>query len=67
MVSDAKKKKARALRRAVKNGTWYAACESGHPFWSGKDRDTYQKAQDDATAHDDKVHGGESTAVVLEG
>ena len=60
-------RKQRALRRAMTNKTWYSACESGHPFWSGQDRATYDKAQEDAKAHDDAKHGGESTAVVLEG
>lgn len=44
---------------------WYAACESGHPFWVGPDRTTYQLAQQDAAAHDNHAHGGSPTAVVL--
>lgn len=46
-------------------GTFYAACQSGHPFWTGPDRSTYAAAQSDATDHDSEVHGGQSTAVVL--
>ena len=58
--------KASALRAALASGTvWYAACESGHPFWSGPDRSTYADADADAKAHDNATHGGEPTAVVL--
>lgn len=44
---------------------FWAACEFGHEFWAGPDRDTYDDAQADATEHDDDVHDGVSTAVVL--
>jgi hypothetical protein len=46
--------------------SWYASCESGHPYWSGPDEDTYSDAQGDAQAHDQSVHGGVATAVVLQ-
>lgn len=60
--------KQRRLRRALKTTIWYAACEDGHPFWSGPDRDTTTTAQGDADAHDKKVHNdGQSHAVVLPG
>jgi hypothetical protein len=26
--------------------TYYAACESGHEYWNGPDRDTYDKAKE---------------------
>jgi hypothetical protein len=63
-----KAQKQRKLRRALKTTIWYAACEDGHPFWSGPDRDTSAKAQSDADTHDRKVHNdGQSHAVVLPG
>lgn len=46
-------------------GPWYGECEAGHPIWTGPDRETYEAAQGDATAHDNAVHGGAPTAVVL--
>lgn len=46
---------------------WYAACETGHPFWSGPERQTYKDAKKDATDHDTATHGGDETAVVLGG
>lgn len=54
------------LRRSLSSDTiWYAACEDGHPFWSGPDEKTYDAAQTDATAHDKSVHNAVPTAVVL--
>jgi hypothetical protein len=44
---------------------WYAACQSGHAFWAGPDRDIYQEAAADARNHDARRHDGEETAVVL--
>jgi hypothetical protein len=62
--SDASKRE--SLRAALADTTiWYAACEYQHPFWSGPDRDSYAKADADAKAHDQAVHGGDATAVVL--
>jgi hypothetical protein len=64
MATESEKKE--HLAKAM-NGTssWYAACESGHPFWVGPDHDTYAQAASDATAHDAARHGGVTTAVVL--
>jgi hypothetical protein len=45
--------------------SWYASCESGHPYWSGPDEDKFSDAQADAHTHDQNVHGGVATAVVL--
>jgi len=45
--------------------TYYAACEDGHEFWSGPDRDTYVAAEEDAHAHDNEKHGGHQHAGVL--
>ena len=45
--------------------TWTANCESGHFFWAGPERSSYDAAQADATAHDNSRHGGVQTAVVL--
>lgn len=47
-------------------GPWYACCESGHPMWTGPEHAQYEDAQADATGHDRSVHGGASTAVVLD-
>lgn len=49
----------------AEEGPWYATCESGHPIWQGPSRSEYDAAQGDATAHDNAVHGGTPTAVVL--
>jgi hypothetical protein len=63
-----KAQKQRRLKKALKTTIWYAACEDGHPFWSGPDRKSTKEAQDDADAHDRKVHNdGVSHAVVLPG
>ena len=63
LIEGAKREKlAAAMAPAT---TWYAACETGHPFWSGPDETTFADAQTDATDHDNKVHGGTPTAVVL--
>jgi hypothetical protein len=60
--------KADRFRNAIAAQTWYAACEDGHPFWSGNDESTYAAAQSDATAHDASVHNdGKAHAVVLPG
>jgi hypothetical protein len=58
------KKKQQQLAAAAAS-QWYAACETGHPFWAGPDRDTYKEAHKDATDHDTAQHGGVETAVVL--
>jgi hypothetical protein len=52
-------------QRPADTADWWAACESGHEFWSGPDRDSYEDAKHDATRHDDDVHSGIETAVVL--
>jgi hypothetical protein len=58
----------RKLKRALKTTSWYAACEDGHPFWSGPDRNISKDAENDAAVHDKKVHNDGSThAVVLPG
>ena len=63
-LSEATKR--RVAKKAFSAATiWWAACESGHILWSGPERDTYLKAQADATAHDNSSHGGEPTAAVL--
>jgi len=55
-----------ALIKALTASCWYAACEDGHPFWSGPDETTYRQAQVDASSHDQGVHNdGQSHAVVL--
>ena len=51
--------------RALTDAHWYAACETGHPFWSGSDRDTYPAAVGDASTHDATNHHGTQTAAVL--
>lgn len=49
-------KKAHLLHAAATPGTvWYAACESGHIFWAGPNRDGYDEAAKDATEHDKTV------------
>lgn len=45
--------------------TWYAACDTGHPFWSGPDESTYNEARHDADGHDKTHHMGVATAIVL--
>lgn len=45
---------------------WYASCESGHPYWAGPDETTFADAQADGNTHDQNVHDGVPTAVVLE-
>jgi hypothetical protein len=61
-----KQTKLRRLRNAIKAGIWYAACEDGHPFWSGPDRKKYSQADQDAKSHDKRKHSdGEAHAVVL--
>jgi len=45
---------------------WYASCESGHPYWAGPDETTSKDAQVDANTHDQNVHGGVATAVILQ-
>lgn len=57
--------KAEAFGALSPNTSWYAACQSGHAFWAGADRNSYGAAQADATAHDRARHGGSSTAVVI--
>jgi hypothetical protein len=59
--------KRKAYKKAMDASSWYAACESGHPFWAGPDEDLYDDAQADATAHDEATHGGDPTAIVLGG
>jgi hypothetical protein len=55
----------RALQKALASG-FYAACEDGHPFWSGPDRTTYSEADQDAKSHDQRAHNdGSAHAVVL--
>jgi hypothetical protein len=61
--SSAKQRQLRVSASAIT--TWYAACESGHPFWSGPDENTYSDAQKDASGHDNSIHGGVPTAVAL--
>jgi hypothetical protein len=60
---DEKRDKLRAFLSA---NSFYAACETGHPFWSGQNRPTYREAVKDAKAHDKAVHGGDETATVLQ-
>ncbi len=55
-------KKAQFAKRKGKK-VWYAACETGHPFWAGEDRESQGKAARDATEHDKERHGGVETAV----
>lgn len=50
----------------LSSAPYYAACESGHVFWSGPDRNTFSEAKADAKKHDDDAHNGEETAVVLD-
>lgn len=51
---------------AIAASLWYAACEDGHPFWSGNEENTYALANTDATTHDTAVHNdGKAHAVVL--
>lgn len=54
-----------ALMLGDRDMTYYAACEDGHEFWSGPDRDTYVAAEEDAHAHDNEKHGGHQHAGVL--
>ena len=44
---------------------WYAACESGHPYWESSTAASYQQAQSYATAHDKAAHDGSPTAAVF--
>jgi len=44
--------------------TWFALCESGHPYWQGPDQTTYEDAKNDAVNHDTANHGGVETAGV---
>ena len=61
-----KEQKKKRLRKAIKGGSWYAACEDGHALWLGPDRSTYEKAKIDAETHDKKKHAdGASHAAVL--
>jgi hypothetical protein len=64
MEKDQKERSER-LKNALADGGWYAACEAGHPFWSGAEHDAFDDAQADADAHDLARHGGTPTAVVL--
>jgi hypothetical protein len=58
--------KAKRMETLTSSTTWYAACQSGHPFWAGPDRGSYDAAQGDASKHDDSRHGGKPNAVVLD-
>jgi hypothetical protein len=55
----------RSHNRPADAGVWWAACESGHEIWDGPDRDSYDRAKDDAKQHDNDVHSGVETPVVL--
>jgi len=46
--------------------SWFATCEDGHPFWSGRYEGLEIDAKQDAIGHDTNVHGdGAKHAVVL--
>ena len=52
-------------KETTDGSTFYAACEFGHDYWTGPERSSYQAARQDALAHDNSVHNGESHAGVL--
>jgi hypothetical protein len=65
-MNDPAKLKAKRANKPLTVTTWWAACESGHGFWSGPDRNNYDDATADAREHDKNVHSGVETAVVLD-
>lgn len=64
-MTDSTESHLEQYRGAISRGRWYAACESGHFFWSGPDRATHKLAAADASSHDEEKHDKEPTAVVL--
>jgi hypothetical protein len=66
LLRDFSEAKRQALASALRpDAIWYAACETGHPFWAGPNHAGYADASADAVAHDESTHNGEATAVVI--
>ncbi len=59
------KRKQAELSRRLSKTLWYAACDSGHLFWTEENRDSHEKARKDATHHDQTTHAGVETAVTI--